>query len=440
MRRKFLIWGGGFRGQLLCDFLGSDCIVAFIDQNVDLIGTKYKGVPIVEFATYIRDYSQYFIIISMIKPDEVKDILVNQGISSYFLLTDCPEELQGYGDFNSLKRLKRTFDKTERYVIYGINLFSVLVYDFMRACGVDVVTLIPQKSLDNRIQEGFKKIFADIPISTVIPENDRILCTTNKADEDYLKSDVHLKARVENYYDFSNRIENYYNSDLTKYKFKHAGERCFIVATGPSLQMKDLEKLRECNEMCFSMNRVYCAFNNTIWRPNYYVVSDRVMICEHLDDILNLDLKDKFIADRSFLLSVEDQERLQVPSINRFHIKGLEYLRGNIMFSSDCRKGCYEGGTVTYICLQLAVYMGFKEIYLIGVDCNYLGARPSKQDYFCSNYMEDSRKGNATRIEDSIIAYQVAKDYADAHGIKIYNATRGGKLEVFERVEFDSLF
>ena len=188
------------------------------------------------------------------------------------------------------------------------------------------------------------------------------------------------------------------------------------------------------------MNRIYCAFNNTIWRPNYYVVSDRVMICEHLDDILNLDLKDKFIADRSFLLSAQDQERLQVPSINRFHIKGLEYLRGNIRFSSDCRKGCYEGGTVTYICLQLAVYMGFKEIYLIGVDCKYLGARPSKQDYFCSNYMEDSGKGNVTRIEDSIIAYQVAKDYANAHGIRIYNATRGGKLEVFERVEFDSLF
>ena len=36
--------------------------------------------------------------------------------------------------------------------------------------------------------------------------------------------------------------------------------------------------------------------------------------------------------------------------------------------------------------------------------------------------------------------YMCAKEYAERHEIKIYNATRGGKLEVFERVDFDSLF
>ena len=35
--------------------------------------------------------------------------------------------------------------------------------------------------------------------------------------------------------------------------------------------------------------------------------------------------------------------------------------------------------------------------------------------------------------------YEVCDTYAKAHGIKIYNATRGGKLEVFERVDFDDL-
>ena len=42
--------------------------------------------------------------------------------------------------------------------------------------------------------------------------------------------------------------------------------------------------------------------------------------------------------------------------------------------------------------------------------------------------------------KQNLLAYQSAKKYADAHGIKIYNATRGGNLEVFERVDFDSLF
>jgi hypothetical protein len=37
-------------------------------------------------------------------------------------------------------------------------------------------------------------------------------------------------------------------------------------------------------------------------------------------------------------------------------------------------------------------------------------------------------------------AYEAAERYAKEHGIKIFNATRGGRLETFERVDFDDLF
>ena len=37
-------------------------------------------------------------------------------------------------------------------------------------------------------------------------------------------------------------------------------------------------------------------------------------------------------------------------------------------------------------------------------------------------------------------AFEVAKQYADSHEIKIYNDTRGGKLEVFERKNLDEVF
>ena len=48
---------------------------------------------------------------------------------------------------------------------------------------------------------------------------------------------------------------------------------------------------------------------------------------------------------------------------------------------------------------------------------------------------------NGTYWVDNIYnAHVAAKKYADEHDIKIYNATRGGKLEVFPRVDFDSLF
>ena len=62
--------------------------------------------------------------------------------------------------------------------------------------------------------------------------------------------------------------------------------------------------------------------------------------------------------------------------------------------------------------------------------------------HFSDSYHRASSgvKPNACRKTENLLAYQAAREYADRHGIKIYNATRGGKLEVFERVDFDSLF
>ena len=40
-------------------------------------------------------------------------------------------------------------------------------------------------------------------------------------------------------------------------------------------------------------------------------------------------------------------------------------------------------------------------------------------------------------IDAIMDGYKAAKQYADLHGIRICNATRGGKLEIFERVDFD---
>ena len=49
-----------------------------------------------------------------------------------------------------------------------------------------------------------------------------------------------------------------YNS-LKMYKDIHKGERCFIIATGPSLTMEDLEALK--SEYTFGMNSI-CIFVN----------------------------------------------------------------------------------------------------------------------------------------------------------------------------------
>ena len=79
--------------------------------------------------------------------------------------------------------------------------------------------------------------------------------------------------------------------------------------------------------------------------------------------------------------------------------------------------------------------MGFTQIYLLGVDCNY--KKNIEKNYF----FDEKEKDKYNHYEDRmIIAYKVAKKYADTHGIKIINASRGGNLEVFDRIDFEKIF
>jgi hypothetical protein len=91
--------------------------------------------------------------------------------------------------------------------------------------------------------------------------------------------------------------------------------------------------------------------------------------------------------------------------------------------------------------LQIAAYMGFSEIYLIGVDCNYAQPKMYSDNV---TYVDFKTKWDQARLKKQgnqmLPQYEIARKYADAHGFKIYNATRGGQLEAFERVDFDTLF
>lgn len=42
-------------------------------------------------------------------------------------------------------------------------------------------------------------------------------------------------------------------------------------------------------------------------------------------------------------------------------------------------------------------------------------------------------------IDRSLVVYRLLKKYADKHGIQIYNATRGGNLEIFPRVKLEDV-
>lgn len=225
---------------------------------------------------------------------------------------------------------------------------------------------------------------------------------------------------------------------LSKFKDSHKGERCFIIGTGPSLTIADLEALKD--EVTFAPNRIYELLDKTTWRPTYYMCQDHNIIQTFGDRIKGIESEVSFLPINYKNDFVGDKYRFFVLKERNFYPKDAE-------FSKDVSKYIAQGYTVTYGAIQMAIYMGFTEIYLLGIDHNYNITRDASGRPVRKNESVNYSKGmsdyvnmnNLPRVEESTIAYEVAEKISRIMGVRIYNATRGGKLEAFERINLDNV-
>lgn len=226
-------------------------------------------------------------------------------------------------------------------------------------------------------------------------------------------------------------------SELESFKNKYKGQRCFIVANGPSLRISDLERFRKKNEITFGMNRIYVLYDKTEWRPTFYITQDPTVIRSCHGEM-------KQQTEQSVVFAkVPGEPRYDIPGAININLDYTNADKHRMPLFFEGEDSLFaDGKTVTYTALQLAAYMGFTRIYLVGADCNYSkDNKQISQNSYPDKRMYDPRKvGMPPDMEYSFMAYEAAEKYAKSHGIKIYNATRGGMLEIFERVDLDSLF
>ena len=242
----------------------------------------------------------------------------------------------------------------------------------------------------------------------------------------------------------------HYKENLLSLKNIHKDKRCFIIGNGPSLKTEDLEKLK--NEITFAANCIYFAFEKTSWRPTYYICVDQLAYARDHKIITSISCQKKFTAINNIVFSGQiynDTIYYSRSSKMETLIDNQIKVNDRFPFSYDITKSIYAGNTVLYDAVQLAVYMGFSEIYLLGVDCNYqIEMNPDEtikennvKNYFCDAIDKDFKKELSVGIAvyKMQIAWQSAKEACEKVGVTIKNATRGGKLEIFERVDFDEL-
>lgn len=222
---------------------------------------------------------------------------------------------------------------------------------------------------------------------------------------------------------------------------KYTGQRCFIIGNGPSLRPEDLDKLK--NEYTFAFNRIYYIFDRTDWRPTFYCTQDSKIAKVSAEEIRKK-IKTPYLFSPINLKWYEDVD------LNSDYFFSPDQVEGSApVFSENVPHKIGVGNTVAYTAMQIAVYMGFSEIYLLGVDHCFqtyqdkdgnIVTDASAKDYFTEKYNQDKDQLFIPRLDISTLSYMVAQEYAQNHPVTIYNATRGGKLEVFPRVDFDSLF
>lgn len=230
---------------------------------------------------------------------------------------------------------------------------------------------------------------------------------------------------------------------LDQLRNKHAGRRCFILATGPSLRQEDVEMLS--GEITIAVNSFYRLYPKTEFRPTYYMTLDPD-VQKTVEDANMRQIKD-LAKDGVFFNSIvrnKVEGAFYLPYCYQDHWfmqfePGHDHAK-NLKCSDNLLWGFYDKYTITIAAIEMAAHMGCKEIYLLGVDCNYSGPvnyffTPEKNEVALSPC-----EFQAAAVQHAMTCgYRFIEKESKNRGFCVYNATRGGMLEEFERVNFDEL-
>lgn len=331
----------------------------------------------------------------------------------------------------------------------------------LKALEEDEKVILDRKAWENPIKRAAKGILKKIQSlgKASIKKTKKILKACRKG---IWKALGKLKKRMRRYkmlrplgkrwYDVR-RVLHYYSpqeKDVLSFKDKHLGEACFVIGNGPSLTAQDLERIQAKGYTCFASNKIYKIYDQTHWRPDYFACIDREVFYQNLYEIVSTTQCPMFLH-RDFTTAVKNYEKTIGGSVGNAH-----YMR---YYCKDSKETFYpqaaniiSGGTVTFTLLELAWMLGFRKIYIIGCDNTYSSFQNidsssevitsnenTSNDYFAKNYM---RPGEIMRVGDldkATRGYASARQFIESHGGEIYNATRGGHLEVFKRVDLDEL-
>ena len=222
---------------------------------------------------------------------------------------------------------------------------------------------------------------------------------------------------------------------LEALKNSHQGQRCFLIGNGPSLKNTDLSRLK--NEFTFGFNRIFLAKEELNFSPSCLVSINDLVVEQSAAEFNALQLP-KFFSWRA-------RKWLRMDANTTFLYTTYTTPR----FARDVSGRVWEGATVTNVALQLAYHMGFTTVILIGVDHSFatqgkpnttVESDGSDPNHFSSAYFGKGFRWQLPDLETSELGYRMARQAFESDGRKVLDATIGGKLDIFPKVDYSNLF
>jgi hypothetical protein len=232
----------------------------------------------------------------------------------------------------------------------------------------------------------------------------------------------------------------------------HAGEDAVIVGMGPSLRISDLKRISSARS--FACNKAYLAFDDTAWRPDYYSVVDTLIAEQYSSEICKHDF------GNAVCIHSNSVNQWLSPQKNSFFYSTSGDFRtlknvAEFAIPNSIAKGLVAGGcTVIVDQIQLAYIMGFKRVFLIGIDFSWGGLPRDEStsmhgsvvkanagaNHFHPKYYKQTDKHTTPKIEEQLHAYKFCRHLFESDNRQLINASRRSCLEILNKVSFDDVF
>ena len=221
-------------------------------------------------------------------------------------------------------------------------------------------------------------------------------------------------------------------------KDKYVGKDIFIVATGPSLSVEDLDWLQNNDEISIGVNGIFKLYGETDWRPTYYALDDVYLYKKYKADLggINVDevAKELAIFSEPVRKELTKNQRKCVGFIPIcYYDHWFTHYSKIFRYNSDIVMGHFDAYTVTNFAINLADYMGANRIILMGVDCDYFQDKMHAGEKTGAHDDMDAKK----LYDAQVSGYKFVNQVLNGKRTRVLNATRGGKLEVFPRISME---